>query len=126
MTSLVRLPAPAPQAAPLTPAQRLTIGNPPRGPLVVDRNGYVLRTPKNLGWLLAHADEIARFTVQSLRTVNDGRIVQGPEVLLIAHMDGLEPGTVYVTPFASITVLRAWLARPRFEGRRIIWRDDFS
>lgn len=81
------------------------------GPVVVDRLGYVIATPKNLGWLLRHYTECDRVTVSA----------QGEGCRMVARMSGLEPGSVAVYTLASADVLWRWLSRPSFRGVRLEW-----
>lgn len=82
------------------------------GPIVVDLRGYTLATPKHLGWLLRHYTEVDHVYVAAQ---DDG------QVRLVARMAGLQPGAVYVTTFASASVLWQWLSRPSFKGVRLDW-----
>lgn len=81
-------------------------------PIVIDRQGFTLVKPKNLGWLLRHATEVSGFTVEAHNT---------DACQVTAWLDGLEPGAAYITTFASASVLWDWLRRPRFNGVPLRW-----
>lgn len=73
--------------------------------------GDKVRRVKNLGWLIRHASQVKSFEV-----------ARNPDprwdALLIAHMTD---GAKYVTDFADISILKAWLLRPSFEGLKVRW-----
>lgn len=86
----------------------------------------------NLGWLLRHASEVHDVYVSTAR-LKSLAVGGGPpfgyvpyrshegynfDALLAARLEGAR---VYVTEFASRTVLRDWLDRPKFQGLRVSW-----
>lgn len=72
------------------------------GSFIIKPDGTERRV-KNLGWLLRHWRSVDRIVVRTTRTQ--------PEAILTAHM---RDGTRYITGWASLEVLVAWLHRPVF------------
>lgn len=76
------------------------------------------KTVKNLGWLLAHWNQVDRLAfvwAPSKETVCDGKLVVT-----------LRGGTVYETDFASLSVCWRWLNRPVFIGNHFRLTDAAS
>lgn len=65
-----------------------------------------VRTVKNLGWLLRHWKDVTRVAV-NISTE------QHTDCVLVAYTRN---GSIYETPYASLTVLFGFLDRPVFRG----------
>ena len=79
----------------------------------ITRPGKSPRKVKNLGWLLSHWKEVAKFEVNP-PLVKDTNV----EALLRAH---LKDGGEYTVTFASASVLWDFLHRPVFFGLPLQW-----
>jgi hypothetical protein len=88
----------------------------------------------NLGWLLHHWSEVSYFEVhlKSARFISTaqrgaaGIQVELPPMDHPSHWDCwliayMTDSRIYATEFADKSVLKDWLARPRFEGYQVEW-----
>lgn len=68
---------------------------------------------KNLGFVLKHWREVDSMLIESV----SGPGSRWDAVMFVALRDG----SVYVTAWASLSVMRDWLDRPVFRGQRVRW-----
>jgi hypothetical protein len=85
---------------------------------VYDKEGEPVFRPVNLGWLLLHWVDVAKFDVTNIYKTD---AIANPDHWDCALIATLRDGRKFATPFASKSVLLDWLDRPRFRGLPLRW-----
>lgn len=81
----------------------------------------LLRTVKNLGWLLRHAGDVVRIDVSAHLPGDVAMDGDGWACVLRAQ---LADGRYYRTPWQSRYLCRQWLQRPSFRGVPLRWLGE--